>query len=277
MELEEVKYKLEFDKVTSKIKNYTFSELGKEKCDNIQFFTDISELNEELDRVIEIKKLIESGEDVDLSGLRDIRSLLGKTKIYRNFIFAEQFTWILNFLKISKSVYKYFNPKSKNDNRECLLIGKLTENLYYDKFIEHNIETTVDSSGYVKDTASANLKRIRSEIKSKSDNLRKLLTKILKNVSELELSQEDIISLRDGRFVIPVKVENKRKVPGIIHSSSGSGLTVFIEPEQTINVNNEVTELYYEEKREVERILIELTSHIAEHYDELINNGKIRR
>ncbi len=91
----------------------------------------------------------------------------------------------------------------------------------------------------------------------------------MKKVSEKEYSQEDIVTQRDGRFVIPVKVENKRNVAGIIHSSSATGATVFIEPTETINLNNEITELHFEEKREIEKILRELALQLSAHLDEI--------
>ncbi len=102
--------------------------------------------------------------------------------------------------------------------------------------------------------------------------IRKSLAKILKSYSEKEYSQEDIVTQRDGRMVIPVKAENKRSVPGIIHSTSSSGATVFIEPGETIDLNNDIAELGFKEKREVEKILRELSKQVLDHIDSMEMN-----
>ena len=94
--------------------------------------------------------------------------------------------------------------------------------------------------------------------------LRKQLERILKNVSEQGLTQEEIITTRDGRMVIPVKAEQKHSVPGFIHSSSASGFTVFIEPAETLSLNNEIRELHFKEAREIEKILRALTMQVRE-------------
>ncbi|MFA7361748.1 MAG: endonuclease MutS2 [Candidatus Kapaibacterium sp.] len=273
MNIIEVQRKLEFDKVCDKLKMYCISQYGKEKIDRIELYTSAVLLKIEFTKLTSLKKYIEAGNDLDLEGLRDVREDVERLRIPGNFIQTEKYNWIKSFLRISrivKSQVKYFPDEEENDN-----IKKLADGLYADKVLEHSIESTVDNNGEVRDSASRNLKRIREELIEKRENLRKLLSKLLKRVSEEEYTQDDLITLRDGRSVIPVKVENKRKVPGIIHSSSATGYTVFIEPAETIDLNNEITELTFEEKREVERILRNLSESIARYYNELKVNSEI--
>ena len=208
-----------------------------------------------------------------LEGLKDILEDLERIKIPGNFIQTEKYNWIKDFMRTSrivKSQINFFADEEANDN-----IKKLAEGLYADKVLEHSIESTIDVNGEVRDSASKNLKRIREDLIEKKESLRKLLNKLLKRVAEEDYTQDELITIRDGRSVIPVKVENKRKVPGIIHSSSATGYTVFIEPAETIELNNEVTELIYEEKREVERILRHLSESIARYYNEIKVNADI--
>lgn len=275
MNLGEIKTKLEFDKVISKIRKYANSELTDSVFSDIPFYTEKFELERELKKVNQVKELIEINSFPELTGLRDIRELLDKSKIKNSIILSDKFLWILLFLKISRNVKQVINSVNKSSYDAYYLIAEQTNKLFYYKILERHIEMVIDEDGNVKDTASQNLKRIKHDLKTKSDSLRKTLQKILKNVSEQELSRDDIITLRDGRSVIPVKVENKRKVPGIIHSSSASGVTVFIEPQETTEINNEITELKYEERREIEKILTELTSEVSSYYDELKINCEI--
>jgi DNA mismatch repair protein MutS2 len=275
MNLEEIKNKLEFGKVISKIQKYSYSELSNDLFSNLPFYTEKFDLEKELKKVAQVKELIEINSFPDLAGLRNIRELIEKSKIKGSIILSDKFLWVLIFLKISRNVKQVLNSVNKNNYDNYYLVAELSKKLFYDKILERHIELTIDEEGNVKDTASQNLRRIKSEIKHKSDSLRKTLYRILKTVSEQELSRDEIITLRDGRSVIPVKVENKRKVPGIIHSSSASGSTVFIEPQDTTEINNEITELKYEERREIEKLLTELTEEVSSYYEELKLNCEI--
>ncbi|MCX6164437.1 MAG: hypothetical protein NTU73_06180 [Ignavibacteriae bacterium] len=275
MNFEEIKNKLEFEKVISKIQKYSFSELSNDLFSNIPFYTQQYELERELKKVLQVKELIEINSFPDFTGLRDIRDLIEKSKIKGSIILSDKFLWILIFLKISRNVKQVVGSVNKNNFDNYYLVAEQSNKLFYDKILERHIEMTIDEEGNVKDTASQNLRRIKSELKGKSDRLRKSLYKILKEVSEQDLSRDEIVTLRDGRSVIPVKVENKRRVPGIIHSSSASGSTVFIEPQETTEINNEITELKYEERREIEKILTELTAEVSSYYDELKMNCEI--
>ncbi|MCX7834245.1 MAG: endonuclease MutS2 [Ignavibacteria bacterium] len=267
--------KLELDKILNKVKSFCFSDSGKDLCDITPFYTDATDLNYELNKVQEMKDLILIEGGLELNGLKDIRKILHSINIDGYFIPADKLLWILDFIKIVKNVKSKINSVYKANSERYKLLYELSSNLFYDKSIEYHIESTIDENGLVRDSASLNLKKIRSEIYKKSEHLRKTLNKILNEVSDQDLVRDDIISIRDGRLVIPVKIENKRKVPGIIHSTSASGVTVFIEPSETIEMNNELTELQYEEKREIERILRELTRKLSENYNELIKNVEI--
>ncbi|MBK8551463.1 MAG: hypothetical protein IPL53_10550 [Ignavibacteria bacterium] len=275
MHIQETKNKLEFDRIVSRIKHYAYSDLGIEKCDEIIFYTNPELLETELDKVVELKEILNAAGELPLDGLKDIRKSISKMKIEGYFITPPEFLHILEFLRVSRKVYKTINEISRSDSGKTNLISGLTDNLFYDKIIEHNIEITIDENGEVKDTASSALNKIRKQINTHSERLRKTLDGILKKVSEKEYSQEDIVTQRDGRFVIPVKVENKRSVAGIIHSSSNTGATVFIEPTESINLNNELTELHFEEKREIEKILRELAQQLSRHLDEIKANIEI--
>lgn len=272
MDNQELKNKLEFDRIVNRIKHFAYSDLGIERCDSIKFYTEADLLETELDKVVEMKEILNTAGDLPLEGLKDIRKSVSKMKIEGYFISPLEFLHLLEFLRVSRKVKKLTGELPKTAGIDTHLISVITDNLFFDKVLEHNIEITIDDNGEVKDSASAVLNKIRKQINTHSERLRKTLANILKRVSEKEFAQEDIVTQRDGRFVIPVKVENKRSVAGIIHSSSATGATVFIEPTESINLNNELTELHFEEKREIERILRELAAQLSVHTDEIKSN-----
>ncbi len=272
MENQELKNKLEFDRIVNRVKHFAYSDLGIERCDSIKFYTETDLLGTELDKVVEMKDILNTAGDLPLDGLKDIRKSVSKMKIEGYFISPIEFLHLLEFLRVSRKVKKLTGDLPKTVGIDTHLISAITENLFFDKVLEHNIEITIDENGEVKDSASAVLNKIRKQINTHSERLRKTLANILKRVSEKEFAQEDIVTQRDGRFVIPVKVENKRNVEGIIHSSSATGATVFIEPTESINLNNELTELHFEEKREIERILRELAVQLSAHTEEIKSN-----
>lgn len=272
MDLQTAKEKLEFNIVTERVRHHITSGLGERLLDEMEFFTDAGDLERELDRVWEAKELIHFDGGIDLSGLKDISVVLKKLKVEGHYVSPMEFLWVLEFLRVSRKMKQYFAPKGRDDEEKFIKLAKLAEPLFTDKILEHNIDITIDETGNVKDSASSELKRIRKEINQKEESLRKSLAKILKSYSEKEYSQEDIITQRDGRMVIPVKAENKRSVPGIIHSTSSSGATVFIEPGETIDLNNDIAELGFKEKREVEKILRELSKQVLDHIDSMEMN-----
>jgi DNA mismatch repair protein MutS2 len=105
----------------------------------------------------------------------------------------------------------------------------MVEDLPFDKVLEFNIDQAIDETGAVRATASRELQSIRRAIADRYDDLRKRLEGVLRGVADMGFSQDEIITTREGRMVIPVKVEHKKRVPGFIHSASASGATVFIE------------------------------------------------
>ena len=134
---------------------------------------------------------------------------------------------------------------------------------------EHFIGRVFTENGEIRDDASTKLREIRIEIREKESSLRKQVQKLLKKLSDSYLVQEEYVTQRDGRIVLPVKSEHKRHVRGFVHSESSTGQTVYIEPEETLELNNEILSLGFAEKREIEKILKGLTERIGQVHSEL--------
>ena len=133
------------------------------------------------------------------------------------------------------------------------------------------IDRIIDRHGTIKDNASSRLKEIRSEITSKNIQASKRLNAILKQAQSDGIVDADTsVSIRNGRGVIPVSAYDKRRIKGLIHDQSASGKTVFIEPEEIVEINNDLVELEYEEKREIVKILTAFADNIRPYIEDLL-------
>jgi DNA mismatch repair protein MutS2 len=218
--------KLEFDRILDRLKQLAVSEPGRESAGSLLPSTSVETIRRDLSRVSEAKELLIAEGGVPLDGIKSIAPALKKSSIENHILTSKELLDIASTLRAARGMASFISKRQKN----CPQLAAIAADLFYDKVVEYNILECIDEEGRMRDTASKELRRIRQEIISTSDLLRKSLGSILKRISEKEFLQEEIITTRDGRMVIPVKVEHKNHVPGFIHSSSASGATVFIEP-----------------------------------------------
>ncbi len=257
--------KLEYEKILNYIAKYAVTEPGKIEILNTVPLDNKSLVELEGKYVTEAKEIIIKSDVPPINYLPDLFEDLSITSIEGAVINGKKILAILNLAQTSRFVFQFLKNQTE--------AGKLAENflqgLFVDKVFEHHIQKIVDENGEVKDNASSKLSEIRNEINRKTDSLSKVINKILKNLSDSYLVREEYITLRDGRMVVPVKSEHKRHVKGFIHSESSTGQTVYIEPEETLELNNEILSLKFAERREIERLLKELTKKIGEQSDNL--------
>lgn len=260
--------KLEFEKVRQRVMRYTFSAPGKEFLQNLKISTSLDEIRLNLKRVSELKRLLEEEGSLPIDGVFPVRDALKKASIQGTVLLGKDLAQILSTMKAARTV-KQFLFKRKD---QYPLTWAVAEPLYVDKVLEFNIERAVDESGNVRANASKELQSIRQTIAEKYDQLRKKLEAILREATAQGLTQDEIITTREGRMVIPVRAEHKHRVHGFIHSASASGATVFVEPAETLDLNNEIRTLHFQEQQEVERILRELTQQIRDSFHPLMTN-----
>ncbi len=271
MILQSVIDKLEFNKVLNFIAKYCNTELGKEKILNTKPFTNLIDAENEGKLVTEAKEILIKNEPPPIDYIPNLLNDLYSSKIDGSILNSKKILSILQLAITSRNLYQFL----KNNNSIAFNLFEIGKELFVDKILEHHISNVISENGEIKDNASKNLSEIRKEIREKSEDLKKVVQRIIKDLSEKEIAREDYITLRDGRVVVPVKAEHKRHVRGFVHSESSSGQTVYIEPEETLNLNNEIVSLYFAERREIERILKELTKRIGTNADELINTFNI--
>lgn len=257
---EEVLEKLEFQKILQFIARHAYTDPGKELILNTRPFASSSEATTSGTYVSEAKEILIKNDVPPISYLPDLSGALSRSTIEGAVLDSKTILNILSLAETSRKVYQFL--KSQDGHYE--LTSHYQNYLYVDKVLEHHISKVIDENGEVRDTASQKLREIRDEIRRKTDSLGRVINRILKELSDSYLVREEYITQRDGRMVVPVKAEHKRHVKGFIHSESSSGQTVYIEPEETLELNNDLLSLGFAEKREIERILRELTKKIGD-------------
>jgi DNA mismatch repair protein MutS2 len=257
--------KLEFDKVRQRVLRYASSDPGRQLIRDMNVLVSPREIREALSEVTEMKRLLEQEEPLPLDGVHAVGEALAKTAVDGMTLMPRELLNVSLTMKAARLTRSFLSRRKD----AFPLLWQISEALTTDKVLEFNIDHAVDESGGVRPDASRELLAIRRSIADRYDDLRKRLLGVLRNVAELGFSQDDIITTREGRMVIPVKSEHKNRVPGFIHSASASGATVFIEPTETLELNNDIRSLQFQEQREIERILKVLTAQVAEHRESL--------
>ncbi len=227
----------------------------------------IDELQREHACVDEMLRLLQHVDDVPLEHVEDISGLLQKSMVSGAYLLAPQMLEVCDVLHSARRIRAFLHARAQ----DVPALDELCAGVQEHRLLEKHINEAIDRSGVVRDNATRELQSIRHEIFQTSARLRSRLNKILSKLSDDELLQDEYLTQRDGRFVIPLKTSNKRAIPGIIHGVSATGSTVFMEPAEVFEMNNELSLLFNAEQREVVRILTTLTAEIGAIAPDLIH------
>jgi DNA mismatch repair protein MutS2 len=252
--------KLEFEKIQLQISKYSITEGGKEHILNLFPVSDSAFIIEQGLLIEEAKELINKSGYPPIEYLSDLNQTLSETKIEGAVLSSVKVLEILKLAKSSRLLLQYLKNQIIS---KSYFTNKLPD-LFSDKLFEHKIDKIINEQGEVKENASTTLLQIRKEINTKRNELVTSINRIIKSLKDDDIVREDYLTLRDGRMVIPIKVEHKRHIRGFIHSESSTGQTVYIEPEETLDLNNDIISQSFAERREIERILRELTKMIGQ-------------
>jgi DNA mismatch repair protein MutS2 len=263
--------KLEFDKILRYTEKLCLSEMGRARLNQAGPILSLTALSLELRKVAELKRLIESGEELPIPSLPDTRELYKKLAIEENFLQPKELLQVAASLRTAAQLKKFiFNRRETYPN-----LNLLTENLWMEKSLQYEINRVVDEFGEVRSSASDALAFIRSSLEQKRMTLRRKMESLMRRYAEAGMLMEESITIRNGRMVLGFRVEHKYQVPGFIHDFSQSGQTVFIEPSETLMLSNEIRDLEIQELREIERILREVAKSLRQHLEHLLNNQEI--
>jgi DNA mismatch repair protein MutS2 len=246
---------LEFDKTLDLVARFASSEAGRNRVLSLSPLESREEALNRLGRVTEMRRLIEWGKAPQLSDVVDVRPVLTRSRIPGAVLDAGSLLDVGTAARVARLV-----RSSIYQSRErCPLLYELASRLTEHRDLEKAVDDAIDEDTNIKDNASPALRKIRQEKARVSARISKTLSNILsKGGVEVHL-RESIVTIRNGRYVVPVKADSRSKVSGIVHDTSQSGATVFIEPMQTVELNNSLRTLELEEKDEILRILRELT------------------
>lgn len=167
-------------------------------------------------------------------------------------------------LRVSRALKNYLKENKEDKDSNYPIIGDLIDNLRVYRNVEDAISNAIISENEISDNASSTLRSIRRQIRSKNDSIKEKLSSMINSPTYKKFLQDSIVTMREGRYVVPVKQENRSNVPGLVHDVSSSGATAFIEPMAVVELNNELRELEIKEREEIERILTELSLKVAQ-------------
>ncbi|MGK9475885.1 endonuclease MutS2 [Melioribacter sp. OK-6-Me] len=258
--------KLEFRKITDYIANYCQTEAGKKKIKELSPSSDRNHIISETDKINYARNLLIRKDIPPIEYLPELTDSIYRSRIEGVVLSSKEIREIYRLAQMSRKLVGYLKPEDPIETP----LENLRNNLMIDKVFENSIEKIFDENWDVKDNASSTLKSIRNEIHEKELLLQKTVNRLLKKLSEEYLVQEEYFTQRDGRIVLPVKAEHKRHIKGFIHSESSTGQTVYIEPAEILELNNDILSLKFAEKREIEKILLVLTKQIAVKSEELL-------
>ncbi|RRB11880.1 endonuclease MutS2 [Larkinella knui] len=259
--------KLGFDKIRDLLRQACMSPLGQSYVDKIRFSDNFQLIDKMLRQVAEFKTIVQYEPEFPSSNYLDIRPQLSKVRIEGMMLTEEEFFDLKLTLRTIQLCLRFLAGKEKESYP---YLTELADSITVDKKLTDAIERVIDDRGHVRDNASPELATIRRRIISEQAGLRKKLDTIMKNARQQGWMPDDIsLTIRNGRVVIPISAEHKRRLKGFIHDESATGQTVFIEPAEVFDTNNEIREMEYEERREVARILRELTALLRPYLPEL--------
>ena len=255
---------LEFDRLREILLAYCSSDLGRQRITSLHPATDIDWIRWQHQLAEEVHRFLQAGGAFEFQGLSDNRPLLKKSRIAGA---ALEITEVQEVLRLADRADEWravaMNPPASVESG-WPTIRQLSESLADFTLLLRFFRGKILPDGTLDDRASPELARLRREVEKQKREIQTSLRNYLRRLAEGGAVQEELVTIRGERFVIPVKVDQRRRVNGVVHGASSSGQTVFIEPLETIEQNNDLVRLLEEENVEVRRILLEMTSRISE-------------
>ena len=269
--------KIGFDDIRQLLKQRCLSRLGKEAVDGVGFSGDCAQVNLWLRQVRELRLLMEKEEGFPLTYFFDMREAVSRLRLEGTHMEEQELFDLRRSLDTTCGILAVFNRGEGNDvggmTYDYPSLHDMAEGVMSFPNIVRRIDQIIDKFGKVKDTASPALAEIRHNLAKTEGSISRTLYNILRAAQSEGLVDKDVTpTLRDGRLVIPVAPTLKRRIKGIVHDESATGKTVFVEPAEVVEANNRVRELEAEERREVIRILTELSAEIRPYVPQLLES-----
>ncbi len=276
---------LEYTKIIERLVEYASSPLGKEKCQKLEPICDIKEIRKlQKETSDALARLWKKGA-VSFSGTRDIRSSLKRLEIGST-LSAKELLDIASVLTVAlrikplAKISDNLNPNYREDDEEDSAVyedslAELFAAIEPLSPLSNELKRCIVSEDEIADDASATLSSIRRSIRQTNDKIHNVINSMVTSSTVRTYLQDNVVTMRNGRYCLPVKAEYKSSMPGMIHDQSSTGSTIFIEPMSVVQMNNELSELAIKEQREIEKILADLSNLCAEHVEEITTDFQV--
>jgi len=263
---------LEFDRVLDDLARKTHSSLAAERIQSLRPLLSLELVQQSLARISELRTVMDSGESFPLGKFQDIRSYLRSAAVEGSYLEPRAFCYIHEILDLAARIHRFF---SKN-RLDLPLLQEVSAPLAPNPALSQEISKSIDLKTLeIRDQASPRLATIRREMARARERLRKELEALLDKLARAGILQERLITLRSSRWVLPVKETHRYLVKGVLHDKSASGATVFIEPLETLELNNHIRRLEADERHEIEKVLRALTDLVRKNLPELEQNLEV--
>lgn len=265
---ERLSEKIGFESIRAAATGKARSQMGREHLSKTEPFSDRQVIERRLAQTKEMMDLLQNDAAFPLNNLHDVRSYLKKSAAENSIIPLQAFVEILELSITARRIKSYL--KQREDDYPAL--KDVSIGLIPLEELEEKLQGVLTENGELRSDASRELQSIRKRMNRKRDDLRNTISRVMGRLSKQGMTSDEGATIRSGRMVIPVQAEYKRKVKGFVHDVSSSGQTVYLEPVEALNINNEIRQLESEEQQEIERILRELTAYIRERRDKIRQN-----
>lgn len=262
---------LEYDKIIDMLLDLTQGELARDLVEKLEPSNDIDEIRRMQEETSEAYRVLARYGDIDYTAATHIKHLVSKASL-GSMLFIEDLYDIMQNIFLVSSIKRYLKTSIDDENLKLNHLRRLNDSLASLDDLKKKLSMTIVSRDEIADNASSTLRSIRRSKKLKNQAIEDKLNSYITSDKTKKYLQDAIVTMREGRYVIPVKNEYRSSVEGMIHDISQKGSTVFIEPMAVVKLNNELRELENEEKKEIERILYELSSEVSEYKTYLETN-----
>ena len=263
---------LEYTKIIESLTSRAVSQMGKDRATALAPMTDLSEITHAQRETTEAVTHILRKGSIPLGGIRDIRTSIQRALV-GGMLTIEDLVHVGDFLYVCGKIQEYGISDERDEENNIL--QSLFDGVLTSDFLENEIKRCIMNQQELSDNASPALASIRRNIRTSNDRIRDHLNKIIHSADYKNMLQDPIITIRNDRYCVPVKAEHRHSFPGMIHDQSSSGATLFIEPSSVVQHNNKIKELFFEERKEIERILLKLSGLVASQADILTASSEI--
>ncbi|WP_203333172.1 endonuclease MutS2 [Planococcus beigongshangi] len=254
---------LEFYKIRDEVSRYCTSSLGKNHIDKLVPSIEITEVEQLLAEMDEAAQVLRVKNNVPMGGIFDVRMHARRAQI-GGALSPVELMEVASTIRASRILRQFFEAIREEGDIQIPLLLEKKESMPILTQLEHDINACIDDNGGVLDSASPALRTIRQQLRSQESRVRERLESLVRGKNASKMLSDSIVTIRNDRFVIPVKQEYRSHYGGIVHDQSSSGQTLFIEPDAVVQANNEVRRLKMKEKEEIDRILQMLSAQVQE-------------